>query len=106
MSRIDQIRQFLQESPEDAFLNYALAQEFISAGNDADAEILFQKLLSLHPDYTATYYHYGKLLERKQQTETATKIYKQGIEIAKQKREQHALSELQSALLELEYGDM
>ncbi|MCC7298573.1 MAG: hypothetical protein IT244_09595 [Bacteroidia bacterium] len=103
MDRKSQILEFLKESPQDAFLNYALAQEHIGAGNDAEAEEIFRHLLLWHPNYVATYYHLGKLLERKQEVDAAKEMYKNGIEVAKSIKEQHALSELQSALLELEY---
>ncbi len=103
MNRKEQVVAFLKENPEDAFLNYALAQEHISEGNDAAAEIIFKNLLKNQPDYVATYYHLGKLQERKGEKENAMDIYRLGIDKAKEKKEQHALSELQSALLELEY---
>jgi hypothetical protein len=51
----------------------------------------------------ATYYHLGKLLERKGEREAALAIYAEGIAVATRTQEQHALSELQSAKLELEY---
>lgn len=103
MDRKAQIFEFLKASPKDDFLNYALAQEFIAEGNDTEAEKLFAQLLEWHPDYVATYYHLGKLLERKEEKEKAMEVYRAGIEKAKEKKEQHSLSELQSALLELEY---
>lgn len=103
MSRKAQIILFLESTPDDAFLNYALAQEFISEGNDAEAEKLFEKLLKIQPEYVATYYHFGKLLERKGLKNEAMEVYRQGIEIGKKLRELHSVSELQSALLELEY---
>lgn len=105
MSRIEQIKAFLTESPEDAFLNYALATELVGMGKDNEAEELYRKLLALHPNYIATYYHLGKLLERKFEKDAAMEIYRLGIIKAKESKEQHSLSELQSALLELEYGD-
>lgn len=105
MSRKEQLLSFLKESPEDSFLNYALAQEFIGEGNDTEAEKIFISLLSNDPEYTATYYHMGKLLERKAQKDDAMDMYRKGIVMAKKKGEQHTLSELQSALLELEYDD-
>lgn len=105
MSRIEQLKSFLIDSPQDPFLNYALATEFISQNNDADAEEIFKKLVQEQPNYVATYYHYGKLLERKQEREKAIEIYNAGIAMAKANKEQHSLSELQSALLELEYGE-
>lgn len=103
MNRKEQLLKFLESSPDDAFLNYALAQEYISEGNDTDAEKLFNRLIEIHPTYSATYYHLGKLLERRLQTEEAKGVYRTGIETAKQNGEQHAVAELQSALLELEY---
>ena len=103
MSRIDQLMAFLKESPDDAFLNYALATEYVGLGDDDKAEVIFRELLEKHPDYIATYYHLGKLLERKTDKESAILIYEKGIEKAKKIGERHSLSELQSALLELQY---
>jgi tetratricopeptide (TPR) repeat protein len=103
MNRIEQLKIFLEESPNDAFLNYALATEYIGLGDDVQAEIVFRQLLEKSPDYVATYYHLGKLLERKQLKSEAMDIYRAGIEKARAVGEQHSLSELQSALLELEY---
>ena len=103
MNRIEQLEIFLLETPNDAFLNYALATEYVSMGDDEKAEFIFRDLLEKNPDYVATYYHLGKLLERKQQKNEAMDIYRMGIEKAKATGEQHSLSELQSALLELEY---
>jgi len=103
MNRKAQLLEFLKSSPKDDFLNYALAQEFIAERNDAEAEKLFIQLLEWHPNYVATYYHMGKLLERRMEKEAAMEMYRKGIEVARAKREQHSLAELQSALLELEY---
>lgn len=103
MDRISKLRSFLAENPQDDFLNYALAQEYIGLGDDAQAEAIFLNLLEWHPNYVATYYHLGKLLERKGNIEEAKQRYTQGIEIAKKANDRHSLSELQSAFLELEY---
>lgn len=103
MSRIEQLIVFLKESPEDAFLNYALATEYVGLGDDGKAEEIFRILLEKQPDYIATYYHLGKLLERKADKDAAILIYEKGIEKAKKSGERHSLSELQSALLELQY---
>jgi tetratricopeptide (TPR) repeat protein len=103
MSRIAQLLIFLKESPDDPFLNYALATEYVGMGEDEKAEGIFHALIEKHPDYIATYYHLGKLLERKADKENAILIYEKGIEKAKKLQERHSLSELQSALLELQY---
>ncbi len=103
--RMSQLLDFLKEAPEDPFLNYALAQEHLSAGNRAEAMRLLEWLVQHHPDYVASYYHLGKLLEKEGLKEEAMAVYEHGIAVAARLGEQHARAELQSAKLELEYGD-
>lgn len=103
MDRKSQLLAFLQESPDDPFLNYALATEYVSEGNDEAAAVIFEKLITEQPSYVATYYHLGKLMERRGEKQAAMDIYRKGMEQAKLAGERHSLSELQSALLELEY---
>ena len=105
MSRIDQIRQFLQDSPNDSFLRYALAQELQKQGDVEAAKEAYLWLTDNQPSYVATYYHLGKLLIALGEKEAALAWFNLGIEHAKAAKELHALSELQSAKLELEYED-
>jgi tetratricopeptide (TPR) repeat protein len=105
MSRIDQIRQFLQDSPNDSFLRYALAQELQKQGDVEAAKEAYLWLTDNQPSYLATYYHLGKLLIAQGEKEAALAWFNLGIEHAKAAKELHALSELQSAKLELEYED-
>ncbi len=105
MSRIDQIRQFLQDSPNDSFLRYALAQELQKQGNVEAAKEAYLWLTDNQPSHVATYYHLGKLLIAQGEKEAALAWFNLGIEHAKAAKELHALSELQSAKLELEYED-
>jgi tetratricopeptide (TPR) repeat protein len=105
MSRIDQIRQFLQDSPNDSFLRYALAQELQKQGDIEAAKDAYLWLTDNQPSYVATYYHLGKLLIAQGEKEAALAWFNLGIEHAKAAKELHALSELQSAKLELEYED-
>ena len=105
MSRIDQIRQFLQDSPNDSFLRYALAQELQKQGDIEAAKEAYLWLTENQPSYVATYYHLGKLLIALGEMEAALAWFNLGIEHAKAAKELHALSELQSAKLELEYED-
>jgi len=105
MSRIDQIRQFLQDSPNDSFLRFALAQELQKQGDVEAAKEAYLWLTDNQPSYVATYYHLGKLLIAQGEKEAALAWFNLGIEHAKAAKELHALSELQSAKLELEYED-
>ena len=102
MHRIEKLNGFLQASPNDSFLQHALALEYIKQGNDKEAEKLFDKILMREPGYVGSYYHLGKLLERNGETDKAITTYKRGMEETKKVADKHAYSELQGALEELE----
>ena len=102
-ARIEQIKTFLNETPDDAFLLYALATEYVSLGNDEDALSLYLVLVSKQPDYFATYYHLGKLYERIGEDGKAEKTYEQGLTITKRLGQKHAHGELRGAYEELTF---
>lgn len=101
--RIEKLKAFLQQSPNDCFLNHALALEYVKLGDDAQAKLCFEKNLNYDKQYIATYYHLAKLLERAGDVPGATAIYEQGMPIAKQAGDMHSYSELQSAYEDLVY---
>lgn len=103
MSRINQLQQFLNESPDDSFLMHALALEFVKEGNEEKAAECFMKNLVTNPGYIATYYHYGKLLERIGKSDNAIEIYSKGMKFAALAEDRHAYSELRSVYEELTY---
>jgi len=103
MNRIEQLKQFLEESPGDNFLVHALALEYIKAGDAQTARAYFEQNLKSNPAYIPTYYHLGKLMERAGQTEEAIRIYALGMEQARTAGDRHALGELTSVYEELLY---
>lgn len=104
MNRIEQLKEFLKENPNDCFLNHALALEHIKAGDDEQAQLLFEKNKSFDPAYVGTYFHLAQLLERKDEDEKALAIYQEGMVQAQAQKDQHSLRELRNAhdLLEFE----
>lgn len=102
MNRIDQLKQLLQNSPEDPFLQHALALEYIKIGDDALAKTLFQKLLEHDPTYVGSYYHLGKVHERLGEIPESITIYEKGIKVARTLGDHHALNELQAAINAIE----
>jgi|SRR5690606_2990161 len=106
MTRIEQLQQFLLENPQDPFLHYALTMEYAKLGDDEKTLTAFENMVKDYPDYVGTYYHFGKLLEKKGEPERAKEIYLIGIQMCRRLRNIHALSELQGALNLLEgFGD-
>ena len=101
--RIEKLIAFLQQSPNDCFLNHALALEYIKIGKEEDAKLLFEKNLNNDPQYIATYYHLGKLMERTGAPQDAVRIYEEGMKQAKAANEMHTYNELQGAYEDLVY---
>lgn len=104
MSRIDRLLQFLEEDPEDPFVRFALASEYLKAGDERSALAWFEKLVDERPDYVGTYYHLGKLYLRLGRAEDAVRTFENGIKMASSANDFHALSELRSARMEVDLG--
>lgn len=103
MERIEKLKAFLKETPEDPFLQHALALEYIKLGDDGTAKSLFENLLQQQPGYVGSYYHLGKLLERINDTDAAIACYEKGMAAAKAAGDQHAFGELRGAYEELSF---
>lgn len=99
--RIQLLRQFIREEPADPFNVYALAMEFLSDA-PAQAQLLFDQLLTEHPDYLPTYYHaaalYAELGERERTArDKAAQLYEQGMALAHRQGNEKTFLELQRA---------
>lgn len=99
MDRIEQLQEFIKETPQDPFLHYALTMEYLKQEDVAKAREGFEHMVATYPNYVGTYYHFGKFLEKfVNEKELAEEIYTKGILIAKNARNMHAMGELQGAL--------
>ena len=104
-TRIQLLRGFLEKDPNDSFSRYALALDYLNGGEINLAIEEFELLLKNDPEYSATYYHFGKTLERLGKISEAKELYNKGIEVTTKKREMHALKELKEALFTLTLGE-
>lgn len=98
MSRIEQLQEFLKEKPQDCFLRHALALEYIKTGKLEEARFLLEHILKDNPDYVGSYYALGKLLEQMELLDEAETVYTKGMNQAKNLGDNHAYSELRSAI--------
>ena len=101
-SRLQQLMSFLEDSPDDSFILFAIAKEYEKLKGMEKALAYYEKLTKVDPEYVGTYYHLGKLHEQEENSDQALTIYQKGIEIAKKIKDQHALSELMGAKMNLE----
>ncbi len=106
MSRIEQLQSFLKESPKDSFITFAIAKEYEKANDISQAEAYYRAIETNEPEYVGMYYHLGKLLFHKGELRNAYDIYTTGMKIAKSQGDQHALSELAGARMEIDEDDI
>ena len=100
--RLTKLLELLKEMPDDVFLVYGIALEYVSKNDDIMAQQYFYEIKTRHSSYLALYYQLGKLLERQQKPTEAAEIYNLGISLARNQKDLHTMSELQNALDELE----
>jgi Flp pilus assembly protein TadD len=101
-SRKEQIETMLAENPTDPFLNYCLAMEWISSGDDEAAVRTFTRLIELDQNYVPAYLQAGQALSRRGRTDEARTMFRRGIEAAQRTGDQHAQGEMQGFLEGLE----
>lgn len=102
MDKIATLTEILTQDPGNAFARYGLAMEYAGQGNVEDALSEFQQLLADHPDYTAGYFMAAQTLAKAGRSEEAKSRLTEGIASARRTGNQHALSEMQAMLDELE----
>jgi tetratricopeptide (TPR) repeat protein len=101
-SRVAALKDILAADPNDAFARYALGLEYSGSGDTDAALAEFQLLLAAHPDYTNGYFMAAQALARAERNDEAKAMLQQGIECARRTRNQHALSEMEAMLDELQ----
>ena len=98
MSRIDALKQFLEEDPNDSFSRYALAMELTKLERYDDAISEYRTVVANDPDYVATYYQLAKTLESQGLIDEARETYRTGITVATRIGDAHTREELTAAL--------
>ena len=96
ISRLEKLLEFIKNEPNDEFLKYALATEYLRLNQTVKALEYYQDLVTNHPAYVGTYYHLGKLYEALDRKQEAISTYETGMKVARDKRDNHAFSELQA----------
>jgi tetratricopeptide (TPR) repeat protein len=98
MSRREQLEELLKLDPNDVFLQYALALEFISAGDADEGLARLAKVNEQHPQYVAAFFQRGQVLADQDRTDEARDIITRGVEVARQVGDDHAEREMSEFL--------
>ena len=99
-ARIEVLKKYISEEPNDPFNHYALACEYLGS-NEERALILLKKVAKGFPEYLPTYYHLAQTLIEFEEEEEALSVFEKGIKLAEKQQNMKALRELKSALQNL-----
>jgi predicted Zn-dependent protease len=96
-TRLEELKKYLLDDPKDTFLRYAMAMELFRLNFAKEALKEFKSLTEEEPDYLATYYQYGKLLEETGDLKSAIEIYTLGLKVAENQNNTRTFKELKQA---------
>jgi tetratricopeptide (TPR) repeat protein len=100
--RLKMIENMLSTNPKDSFLHYCAALEHEKNGDQVAAIKILRSIVKNDPDYLASYYQLGKLLEERGKTEEAIDAYKAGRSVARKRNDSKTMGELSEALMLLD----
>ena len=96
--RLTMLEAMITKGTQDPFVRYARALELRGLERLEEAVAAFEELRALHPRYVPTFLMAGQTLVSLGRTEDARSWLTEGIQVAKEERDEHARSELQQAL--------
>jgi Tfp pilus assembly protein PilF len=101
-TRKQRLEELLQEDPNDPFLRYGLAMEFVSSGDDETAVRHFRDLIGVAPDYVPAYLQAGQALMRLGRPGESRPVWQQGVAAARRQGDRHAADEMEGFLAALQ----
>jgi predicted Zn-dependent protease len=102
MDKIAGLKEILNLDPKNTFARYGLAIEYVNRGEIETGLAEFDTLLSENPDYTAGYFMAAQTLAKEERVPEAIVRLQEGIASARRTDNNHALSEMQGMLDELD----
>ncbi|QDU63847.1 hypothetical protein Pan216_47280 [Planctomycetes bacterium Pan216] len=97
-SRREQLESLIQDSPDDTFLLYGLAMEYVKEGETEEGLARLKDVTEKDPDYQAAYFQIGQLLADEGEIDEAQDWLTRGVDAAKRTGNIHAAEEMQTFL--------
>lgn len=97
-SRREQLQALLADDPNDPFLRYGVAMEYVSEGDNVRAWQCLEDLIRVQPQYVPAYLQAGQVLVRLDREDEAREVYRAGIEVARKAHDAHAADEMERFL--------
>ena len=92
----------VKSDPKDSFSKFALALELIKTQRNESAIVFFEDIIHNDPNYIGVYYHLGQQYFLIGDNKKAIAVYNKGIEVTTKLKDNHARTELETALITLQ----
>ena len=102
MDKLAGLKEILAQDPNNTLARYGIAMELASRGQTDESLTEFDALIQAKPDYTAAYFMSAQTMANAGRTGDAIARLKLGLDSARRTGNQHALSEMQTMLDELD----
>jgi predicted Zn-dependent protease len=102
MDKLEGLKEILALDPKNTFARYGIAMELAAHGETEAALAEFSALLANDAEYTAAYFMAAQTLANAGRNPEAIQQLKAGVASAKRTGNNHALSEMQAMLDELD----
>ncbi len=96
INRKEKLFEMLLQSPEDVFLNYAIAMEYKSESNLTESISFFEKCIQIQANHTPSMYQLALIFEEMDETDKVLTNLNKGIEILKDSKDVKSLNEFLS----------
>lgn len=97
-NRLEQLKQMLQDDPEDAFLRYGLAMEYRKAGEQSESLELLAGLMKDEPPHVPSFLMAAQQMVEQEEIDQARAVLRTGIETARKQGDTHAAGEMSELL--------
>lgn len=98
MSRLEKLEKMLADEPDDVFLHYALATEYLKLSDPTAAEERFQIIHTRFPDYVPGWFRHAQAAAEQGDTSKARELATTGLATARRVGDAHAAGELSEFL--------
>ncbi len=97
-TRLQKLLEFIKEQPDDLFLKYALAMEYLGLNDIEKAKYCFEEVLKVDKNHVAAYYQLAKIFEILNDETSAVSNYEMGLEQARKKNDMRSVREFNAAI--------
>ena len=94
LERRQKIESMLRSDPADSLLNYSLAMEWLSEGENEAAIAQFRKTIEVDPDNHSAYFQIGQIYNNAGEIEQSREALTAGIAVAQRVNDAHAVGEM------------